>query len=169
MAKIFVGMHDVPPLPDAGRMFKLGVDAIFSMMRIIGSEFRDGIRHYTPRREWLLYRKCKVVSHRQTAWTARVRIGWVKGDFPRGKFYAVWVGEGTGIHVPGGKKIVARKRENRIPVIRYRYGGGWATLKSVRGQKPQKMLERGYAKAVPEVLFLMSRTMFRTMRVYKHA
>lgn len=149
---------------------RLGVIAVIASVRLVGYELRDGMRKHTPKKTWLMHRKCKVVSTRATSWKAYVKVGWKRGDFPRGKFYPYWVGEGTGVFGPHHRRITARKKGKvRTPMIRYSYGGGWVSLKSVSGRKPTHVLEKGLVTATPDILSLLSRTMFHTLRMHKYA
>lgn len=139
-------------------------------IKFMGDIIRDNIRQHTPKRTWYMYGRCKVISTRVTRYTGRVRVGWKKSDFPRGKFYAVWVGEGTGVHGDRHRRITSKKaKKGKKPFIRYQYKGDWVTKKSTEGIKPREMLELGYGSSVAEIMQLASRTAFTFFRVSKRA
>jgi hypothetical protein len=131
---------------------------------------REGIRKHTPKRSWFMYGKCKVISMRMTRFTGRVRVGWQRRDFPRAKFYAVWIGEGTGLYGEGHKRIAGKTmKKGRQRFIRYQYNGKWVSMKSTKGIQPRKMLEKGYQSSIDDVMLLTSRTTFNFFRVAKRA
>lgn len=162
-----LGVHSIPRILPT---LELLPTVLTLNVKVAGSVIRDNIRKHTPKRTWFMYGRCKIISLHMTKFTGRVRVGWQKRDFPRGKFYAVWVGEGTGIWGEGHKQITGKKSTTgRTPVLRYQYSGGWSTKKSIKGIQPRKMLEKGYQSSIGEVMFLMSRTTFNFFKVSKRA
>lgn len=149
--------------------FKLLPPILLLNIKVAGGFIRDSIRKHTPKRTWFMYSKCKVISMRVTKNTGRVRVGWKKSDFPRGKFYAVWVGEGTGLHGAAHRRITGKSKKNKTHVLRYQHPGGWATMKSIKGIQPRRMLEKGYKSSIDDIMLLMSRTTFGFFRVEKRA
>lgn len=167
MAKELLGVHKIPPIaPNFGLL--PGMLAL--NVKVMGGFIREGIREHTPKRSWLMHGKCKIISMRMTKFTGRVRVGWQKRDFPRGKFYAVWVGEGTGIYGDRHQRIVGKRAKGgRQPMIRYPYAGKWVSMKSTKGIKPRKMLEKGYASSIDDIMRLMTKTTFSFFAVTKRA
>lgn len=165
MPKALLGTHQITP---GFPRFELLPSILALNIKVAGGEILQNIRKNTPKRTWLMYSKCKIISMRMTKFTGRVRVGWKKSDFPRGKFYAVWVGEGTGVHASSGsRKVITAKRKK---FLRYEYSSGkWATMKSVKGIKPRLMLEKGYLDSIDDIMTLMSRTTFGFFRVEKRA
>jgi len=167
MAKEILGVHKVPPILPR---FDLLPGILALNVKVMGGLIREGIRKHTPKRSWLMHGRCKIISMRMTRFTGRIRVGWQKRDFPRGKFYAVWVGEGTGLYGSAHKRIMGKKAaKGRQPMIRYPYSGRWVTMKSIKGMKPRNMLEKGYESSIDDVMLLVSRTVFSFFTVAKHA
>ena len=144
---------DTAVIPNVGNAFKLGTAAIMSSIRIIGIDLRDGIRKYVPKDTWLMHRMCKILASRGTPVKAYVKVGWKRGDFPRGKFYPLFVGEGTGIYGPANSLIHAREK-SKSTLIRYQYGNGWVSLKAVYGSLLHKNPAEKYQYIRVEILIL---------------
>jgi hypothetical protein len=167
MARYLVREDFIPPL---GLAFKLMEADILMSISISGRIIRDGIRAYTPTRTWNAWRKCKVIKTFATTHSARATVGWQRKDFEPGKFYPLFIGEGTGIYGPNRKAILAKAKKNvRVPLMRYQYNGRWVSSHSVRGIRPRRMLEKGYEKALPELFLMFGRTAFSYLRLYKYA
>lgn len=165
MAKIMMTSMAVP---NVAFRFRLATTALASSVGIMGRSIRDGLRKYTPKRTWHMYRTCGILKQYNTLVVGRVTVGWRRVDFDRDKFYPYFVGEGTGAQKPGGKPIVAkRSTPEKKRLIRYQYQGNWVSMSSVKGIKPKKILEQGYKEAIPEILLLCSRTAFDFVSVYK--
>jgi len=161
---------DMMALPRIVYALRLSIASMGMVLNQVGHEFQRGIRQHTPRGSGKLFYKCKVISHNATPWTGRVKVGWQRKDFARKKFYAVFIGEGTGIR--GGKigsLIRPTKSKAKVPMIRYQYKGKWVSMKSTKGIKPRKMLEKGYKEAMPAVSIMLLRTFYHSMQVYKNA
>ena len=56
--------------------------------------------------------------------------------------YAVWVHEGTGVYA--GKGMITPKRGK---VLAWREGGKWRFAKAVKGQRPNKFVDRAWRKS----------------------
>jgi hypothetical protein len=164
MPKKLLGVHQITP---TFPRFELLAPVLLLNIKVVGGFIRDSIRKHTPKRTWFMYSKCKIISLRMMKFTGRVRVGWKKSDFPRGKFYAVWVGEGTGIHGSLRRRITGKFKGGKKGVLRYQHPGGWASMKSIKGIQPRRMLEKGYKSSIPDIMTLMSRTAFNFFRVEK--
>ena len=165
MARILISETFIPNL---GFAFKLGEEALFMSIGVAGKILRQSIRRLTPKRTGFMYRSCDVFGKRVFPHRATVKVGWLRRDFPRGKFYAHFVSEGTGIYGGSHRKIIPKKTK-RSTSIRYQYHGRWVSMKSTKGIKPRKLIDRGYAEVKDEIAVLFSKTMFSYLRVYKHA
>lgn len=67
-------------------------------------------------------------------------FGWRRGDYAgKRAFYPIFVNYGTGIFGLYGRRIfpVSARR------LAWEYRGRWVSAKSVTGQRPQRLLERG--------------------------
>lgn len=157
-------------LPPVERMLVDGLSALEVHGKVIcGWILQQAIRQHTPRKSGYMWLRCKVLGARIVrGGRIKVLVGWLRGDFPRGKFYPLFVGEGTGIHGSQKRRIVAKKKIGRkvvqTPTLRYQYRGGWVTVSSTQGIKPRKMLEKGYRTARPQLLRALSMTATMAMR-----
>lgn len=160
---------DMVALPRIAFALRLSMASMGLVLKQVGSVFKDGIRRHTPRRSGKLFYKCKVIKVTSTPYTGKVSVGWLRKDFARKKFYAVYLGEGTGLYGTKTPRLITSKKKNRVPLIRYQYKGKWVSMKSIKGIKPRHMLEKGYQEAKGEAGVLLMRTFYHTMRVQKHA
>lgn len=67
-------------------------------------------------------------------------FGWRRGDYAgKRAFYPLYVNYGTGIYGLYGRRIfpISAKR------LAWEYQGRWVSAKSVAGQRPQRLLEKG--------------------------
>jgi len=157
-------------LPPVKEMLVDGLSALEVHGKVIcGWILQQAIRQHTPRRSGYMWLRCKVLGARFVrGGRVKVLVGWLRRDFPRGKFYPLFLGEGTGIYGRERRTIVAKKKVGRkvvqSPVIRYQYRGSWVTVKSVQGVKPRKMLEKGYRTAKPQLIRALSMTATSAMR-----
>lgn len=156
-------------LPRVQFALDLSISTLMLGLKSVGEELKAGIREHTPRGSGKLWYKCKVIRVVHTAYTGKVRVGWLRKDFERKKFYAIFVGEGTGLYSSGTPKEIAPVKKAKRPLIRYQYKGRWVSSKTVKGQRPKHMLEKGYKTALPHIYAYMTRTFYRTMRVSKIA
>lgn len=157
-------------LPPIERMLVDGLSALEIHGRVIcGWILQQAIRQHTPRRSGYMWLRCKVLGARFIrGGRVKVLVGWLRRDFPRGKFYPLFLGEGTGVYGRERRRIVAKKKVRRkviqTPVLRYQYQGSWVTVKSTQGIKPRKMLEKGYRTARPQLIRALSMTATMAMR-----
>lgn len=157
-------------LPPVQRMLVDSLTALEVHGRVVcGWILQQAIRQHTPRRSGRMWLRCKVLGARfARGGRIKVLVGWLRRDFPRGKFYPLFLGEGTGIYGREKRVIVAKKKIGRkaiqTPVIRYQYKGSWITVKSIRGIKPRKMLEKGYRTARPQLIRALSMAAVTAMR-----
>lgn len=161
-----VAKIDIMVLPRIAHALELSMASLGMVLGQVGSEFKNGIRKHTPRSSGKLFYKCKVIKVRTTPYTGRVSVGWLRKDFQRKKFYAVFIGEGTGIYGKPPYKVITSNKGKK-PLMRYEYKGKWVSMKSVKGIRPRHMLEKGYKEALPTAGALLMRTFYHTMRVQK--
>ena len=130
---------------------------------------RNSLRRNTPMRTGTMYLLCRKIGSGVGPNSAFVRVGWTRGDFAaRGLyFYPPAVGEGTGIynrHKPIRVKLgVGRPKTGVNKYIRYEYRGGWVSLREVRGQPAQKIVQKAILESKPAILRLCSDTGSRIM------
>ena len=137
------------------------------------------LRFFTPVRSGLMKLSCRVVGGFTGPTTARRIIGWVDTDFTSKtdkygrslSFYPVYVSEGTGryrardsirANLPTGRP---KKGTNKN--IRYEYNGGWVSAKSVKGQRPQRIVERAIAQSRSIILMSILPGALHTVKLDK--
>ena len=148
------GVTNLQRMPGA---FLLSVEAASDIVR-------NNLRRFTPLKTGTMYLLCRKIGSGVGPNSAFIRVGWTRGDFAaRGLyFYPPAVGEGTGVyrrHKPIRVRLgVGRPKKGVNKYIRFQYGGGWVSLREVRGQPAQKIAQKAIADSLPSIMRLCSET-----------
>lgn len=137
---------DMMMLPRIAHALELSMASMGTVLRLVGREFVYGIRAHTPKASGKLQYLCKVIKWSSTPYMGKVSVGWLRKDFKRSKFYAPFLGEGTGIYSTKSPKPITAKRKSKVPMIRYEYKGKWVSMKSIKVSSLERCLRKGIKK-----------------------